>query len=120
MSHDDAALVSEHVACNSLMGVDSHGVVRFSQYMSLIESGVIDPAGTPLVVNEDPAMTRIDGGGGHGVPAMAQLAEFTAHKASTAGMATGALVNCGHTGRIGAYAEMIARQGCFAVIIGGG
>ena len=50
MSHDDAAMVSEHVVGNSLMGVDSHGAVRFSQYMSLIESGAIDPLGTPLVV----------------------------------------------------------------------
>jgi len=120
MSHDDATLVSDHVVVNSLMGVDSQGVVRFSQYMSLIESGAIDPAGTPLLVIDDPGMVRIDGRGGHGVPAMVQLAECTAQKARTAGMATGALVNCGHTGRIGAYAEMIARQGCFAVIIGGG
>ena len=120
MSHDDANMVSEHVVGNSLMGVDSHGVVRFSQYMSFIESGAINPSSTPLVVIDDPAMTRIDGGGGHGVPAMVQLAEYTAQKASSAGMATGTLVNCGHTGRIGAYAEMIARQGCFAVIIGGG
>ncbi len=58
MSHDDAAMVSEHVVGNSLMGVDSHGVVRFSQYMSLIESGAIDPLGTPLVVVDDAAMTQ--------------------------------------------------------------
>ena len=120
MSHDDAAMVSEHVVGNSLMGVDSHGVVRFAQYMSLIESGALNPAGTPLVVIDEPTMIRIDGRGGHGVPAMVQLAECTAQKARTAGMATGALVNCGHTGLIGAYAETIARQGCFAVIIGGG
>ena len=59
MSHDDATLVSDHVVVNSLMGVDSHGVVRFSQYMSLIESGAIDPAGTPLLVIDDPGMVRI-------------------------------------------------------------
>ena len=45
------------------------------------------------------------------------LAEYTANKARSAGMATGALIICGHTGRIGAYAETIARQGCFALII---
>tara|TARA_B100000959_G_scaffold234589_1_gene252482 strand:- start:3152 stop:4246 length:1095 start_codon:yes stop_codon:yes gene_type:complete len=120
MSDHSARSVSKHVVGNSLLGVDSHGIVRFPQYLELISAGSIDPAAEAVVVTDQPAFTRIDGQAGHGVPAMIRLAEYTANKARSAGMATGALINCGHTGRIGAYAETIARQGCFALIIGGG
>ena len=120
MSEPCARTVSQHVVGNSLLGVDSHGIVRFSQYLEFISAGSIDPSAGPLVVTDEDAFTRIDGRAGHGVPAMVHLAASTADKARRAGMASGALVNCGHTGRIGAYAESMARQGCFALIIGGG
>ena len=105
MSDLCARTVSQHVVGNSLLGVDSHGIVRFSQYLEFISAGSIDPSAGPLVVTDEDAFTRMDGRAGHGVPAMVRLAASTADKARSTGMASGALVNCGHTGRIGAYAE---------------
>ena len=53
MSELCARTVSQHVVGNSLLGVDSHGIVRFSQYLEFISAGSIDPAAGPLVVTDE-------------------------------------------------------------------
>jgi LDH2 family malate/lactate/ureidoglycolate dehydrogenase len=109
-----------HLIDNSLRGIDSHGIVRYGYYLEQIENGGFDPHGTISITRETANTTLLDGGGGHGIPAMRKAAEMTAAKALDVGVAAAAIRNCGHTGRVGAYAEAIARQDCFAMITGGG
>jgi LDH2 family malate/lactate/ureidoglycolate dehydrogenase len=45
---------------------------------------------------------------------------MTVQKVAHQPSAIAAVANCGHTGRIGAFAETIARAGCFALVLGGG
>lgn len=120
MSLATAVTVSAHVIGNALRGVDSHGVVRYVQYREQIIDGVFDPAGEPRLDVEHDTSIRVDGGGGHGVPAMQLAAQEVCLRAQQHGMASAAVVNCGHTGRIGAFAEVIARGNCFSMITGGG
>jgi LDH2 family malate/lactate/ureidoglycolate dehydrogenase len=120
MAERAAATVASHVMGNALRGVDSHGVVRFAQYREQIVEGIFDPAGEATVTSSDDSLIRVDGGGGHGVPAMQIAAETVLERAREHGMATATVINCGHTGRIGAFAETIARGNCLAVITGGG
>ena len=120
MAERAAGTVAAHVMGNALRGVDSHGVVRFAQYREQIVEGIFDPAGEATVTSSDDSLIRVDGGGGHGVPAMQLAAQEVCLRAQQHGMASAAVLNCGHTGRIGAFAEVIARGNCFSMITGGG
>lgn len=61
----------------------------------------------------------VDGNRGIGIPAMNQAMRHGCELAKANGISATALVNCGHTGRLGAFAEWGARQGCLNIIIGG-
>ena len=120
LPEDEAREVTAHVVDNSLCGMDSHGVVRLPYYLDLIAKGTVKADAEVRVVEDTATTVKVDGGGGLGIPAIRRTAVLTAAKAKAQKIAVGALVNCGHTGRIGAFAELIAREGCFAQIVGGG
>jgi LDH2 family malate/lactate/ureidoglycolate dehydrogenase len=65
-------------------------------------------------------MLHIDGAGGHGIVAMTRATEALIEMAGKRGMAAGGIVRCGHTGRMGAYAEAAANAGFMAISLGGG
>ena len=48
-SMDEAALISEHLVQASLMGYDSHGVIRICQYVGDVNKGRIVP-GAPVTL----------------------------------------------------------------------
>ena len=115
-----ADAIAEHLADASLCGVESHGVMRILQYARQFRSGYMSAAGKARVTKRDGQFLTIDGGGGHGIPAM-QLAFDTAIEAAVdTGMSVTAITNLGHTGRHGAFAELAAEAGMLSVLIGGG
>src|SRR5262249_34592368 len=63
---DVATTVAEHLVTSSLVGHDSHGVLRIAQYVEMIDSGMIKPAGRPQVVERFVAGAIIDGHSGFG------------------------------------------------------
>lgn len=120
LPEDAAREITAHVVDNSLCGMDSHGVARLPYYLDLIAKGTVRVDTEVRVIQETATTVKVDGGGALGIPAIRRAAVLTAAKAKAQKIAVGALINCGHTGRIGAFAELIAREGCFAQIIGGG
>lgn len=117
---DVAAAVAAHLADADLCGVASHGLTRLTQYVAQFESGYMRADGRPTRA-EGPAGTLcIDGGGGIGIPAMALAVEQACTAARASGIAALALRNCGHTGRLGAFAEAGAAERCLVLIVGGG
>ena len=115
-----ADAIAEHLAEASLCGVESHGVMRILQYAQQFKSGYMSAVGSARVAKRDGQFLTIDGGGGHGIPAM-QLAFDTAiETAVDTGMSVTAITNLGHTGRHGAFAELAAEAGMMSILIGGG
>src|SRR5450759_4332016 len=57
-----AERVSASLIENNLVGHDSHGVLRISQYTSEIASGIINPHGAIQVVKSSATTTLLDGG----------------------------------------------------------
>ena len=115
-----ADAIAEHLADASLCGVESHGVMRILQYARQFRSGYMSAGGEARVTKRDGQFLTIDGGGGHGIPAM-ELAFDTAIEAAVdTGMSVTAITNLGHTGRHGAFAELAAEAGMLSVLIGGG
>jgi uncharacterized oxidoreductase len=107
---DEASIVSRSLVDANLCGHDSHGIMRVPQYIELIRKGTYKP-GVPLtVINETPAILAMDANWGLGQVQAYRLMERLLPKARSLGIATGTLRNCGHTGRLGEYAEYAAQQ----------
>jgi uncharacterized oxidoreductase len=107
---EDAAVVANSLVDANLCGHDSHGVMRVPQYVDFLRKGTYK-AGAPLtVLNETPAVVAADGGWGLGQVQAHRLLGKLLPKAKQLGVGAGTLRNCGHTGRLGEYAEAAARE----------
>lgn len=106
----DAGVVSRSLVDANLCGHDSHGVMRVPQYLDFLRKGTYK-AGAPLtVISETPAVIAADAGWGLGQVQTYRLFEKLVPKAKALGVAVGTLRNCGHTGRLGEYAEFAAKE----------
>jgi uncharacterized oxidoreductase len=106
----DAALVARSLVDANLCGHDSHGVMRVPQYVDSIRKG-INKVGVPLtVLSETPAVVTTDAHWGLGQVQAYRLLDKLLPKARALGIAAGTLKHCGHTGRLGEYAEFVARE----------
>ena len=110
-SPQDARTVTDHLVESSLFGHDSHGTLRFYEYVYQIEDGVFNPRGRPSVVRDHSAMAVVDGGGALGQVGGHFAMELAISKARQSGVAAVALRNTSHVGRVGAYPLFAARQG---------
>jgi LDH2 family malate/lactate/ureidoglycolate dehydrogenase len=80
-----------------------------------IDKGVLAPSASPVVVSDTSARIAIDGQNTFGQVVGVAMAEAAVTAAKQSGIAFVTAANMGHTGRIGAYVEMIAREGCFGL-----
>lgn len=112
--------VAEHLVEADLMGVHSHGTMRLVSYSEHAANGLFDPAGTARLTVAEGGAPVVDGGNGFGMPAMRIGVEEGMRRAGETGIAVFGVVNVGHTGRIGAFAERAAEAGMVAIILGGG
>ena len=117
---DIAACVADSLVEANLKGVDSHGVMRLEWYLEQIREGVILPAARPSVERDQAGCALMRGNGAFGIYGMQIAADLAADKARKTQIAAVALTDVGHTGRLGQFAEQIADQGMFAMILGGG
>lgn len=117
---DIAAVVADTLVDSDLKGVESHGILRVPHYVQLIREGYIEPAGRPVVRQDQAAVLVLDGQRGFGHFALGELCDRVAAKATRTGIAFGGLVNATHTGRIGWFAERVAARAQAVQIQGGG
>src|SRR5262249_24995324 len=117
---DIAQCVAESLVDANLRGVDSHGVMRLEWYLEQIRDGIILPAARPSPQLDKGAAAIVSGNGAFGIYGMRVAADLAAAKARAHHVAAVALTDVGHTGRLGHFAEQIAAQGMFAMIMGGG
>jgi LDH2 family malate/lactate/ureidoglycolate dehydrogenase len=117
---DIAQYVSSSLVNSNLKGVDSHGVIRVSWYIELIQSGRIKPTARPVIQRETPSMAVVRGNSGFGIFAMGYAMEQAIQKAKASQVAAVGLIESTHTGRIGQFAEMAVEQHVVAIINGGG
>jgi LDH2 family malate/lactate/ureidoglycolate dehydrogenase len=112
-----AAVVIEHLVTAEAMGLRSHGVLRIPQYLDDIASGGIDPAAVPVITAPAPGRAVCDGNKCFGQVAGMAMAEEAVRRARDAGVAFVTGRHMGHTGRIGAYPEVIAAAGMVGVAV---
>ncbi len=116
---EHSQIVAEHLMDNNLAGHDSHGIIRIIQYLRQIKEGVIIPQARPEITYESAGTAQVDGHYGFGQVAAKFSTELAIKKAKENGVSCVAVRNLGHIGRLGAYTEMAARQGCAAILFCG-
>lgn len=119
-SREEAAAIARHLVDAESKAVHSHGVVRIPYYLELARTGQVTMNVTPSVRQADGAINLVDGGGGIGIPTFEFALDFAMDAARRHNCYATAIVNCGHTGRLGAYVERAASNGFMAITMGGG
>ncbi len=113
---DYADIVGRHLVDANLSGHDSHGVIRAPHYVRAIKSGELKPTAVPEIVEETASMAQICGHWTFGQVIAKQATEIAIDKARAQGVGLASMYHEGHTGRIGAYAEMGAEAGMASMI----
>lgn len=111
--------IARHLVEAEARDVPSHGVTRLAFYKGQIDRGFLDPRAVPRVLRDDGRLIQVDGAGGLGIPAANLLLERLLAATQAGGVAAAGLQNCGHTGRMGAYAERAAEAGTILLALGG-
>ncbi|HEY2786594.1 MAG TPA: Ldh family oxidoreductase [Fimbriiglobus sp.] len=107
----DAKTVAGHLVNANLCGHDSHGVMRVPQYVGFLKDGTYKANASFQIEHETPAAIAVDGEWGLGQVQAHRLLDRLFPKAKSMGVAAGSIKQCGHVGRLGAYAEAAAEQG---------
>ena len=111
--------VAEILVNANLAGHDSHGVLRIPAYLRGIEEGKLVPDAEPEVVRETANTMFFDGKQCFGHYTARQAMNRAIEKAKEADICSASVVNTGHIGRLGEYAEAAARAGCIGIITTG-
>lgn len=117
---DEATIVSQALVKASLLGHESHGVLRIGRYIDKIIRGTLDPRGQPSIQRCHGSTAVVDGALGFGQIAAQFGAKLAVGLAQNHGIGAVALSRTNHVGRLGDYAECIANAGCIALIFASG
>lgn len=115
MVEDYARSQAESLVWCNLHGIDSHGVLRVPWYVSLIESGEMNPKAQFKVLRETPATVLIDADRGPGPAATLFAIEEVGKRARVAGACWGVLRDNMHQGALAYYTRMLAADGLIGI-----
>lgn len=119
-SESNASEVAAHLVESERMGVSSHGMARLPQYVSEIKDGLLDPAASPVVDRRAGAVTAVDGRWTFGIVGGEAAAAEAGRSARKNGIGLASVRCVRHTGRLGAFSERLAREGCLAMVFASG
>jgi uncharacterized oxidoreductase len=108
---DEAACVARHLVDSNLCGHDSHGVIRVPRYLEYMAAGRVRPGQRLTVAFESDTVAVVDGNLGFGQVIAEQAMNLLAAKAKKSGLALTTIRNSAHVGRLGDWAEQLARHG---------
>lgn len=119
-SVENADIIADHLINNDMLGVEQQGALRFFEYVRFMDKGELDGSVIPDITDTGNGILRVDGKGGIGVVALHAATEAIKEQLKARPMAFAAITNCGHTGRVGAFVEDLAKNYCFGMAMGGG
>ncbi|HUV07570.1 MAG TPA: Ldh family oxidoreductase [Spirochaetia bacterium] len=117
---DLAAIVTDHLVDASLMGHDSHGLVRLILYTERIRNGMIVAGARPEIIRDTPVSAQVDAHWGFGQVAGHFGTELVVEKAMRNGLALVGVVGCNHLGCMGVYPALAAEKGVVLLALTGG
>lgn len=111
----DAEIVANALTRTSLWGVDSHGILRLTHYLTRIDMGSIDPRAAPVVTKSGPCTAQMDGADGLGILHATQGMQLAMDMAKENGVGIVGIGGSSHCGAIGLYTRQAARAHCIGV-----
>ena len=117
---DISKAVSSHLVDANLVGVESHGVMRVLEYADEVKSGILCASSRPELIKNDKSFLEINANSGIGIPALNLAYDECCNDAEDKGLSVMAVKDVGHTGRLGAYAEVAGERGFLTICLGGG
>jgi uncharacterized oxidoreductase len=114
--HEESTVISEILVRSSLMGHDSHGIVRFVEYINRLKAKELKPGAPFEIVQEAPCLAVVDGHGGWGALTARRAMQLAIEKARQSGVGTVVIRNCAHIGRLGEYSAMAAAAGMMGAV----
>ena len=117
LSTEEAQRIAHSLVLSNLMGHDSHGVIRVTQYIEALKEGIVHPDRCINIIRESDASALVDGGWGFGQTVCKQAMELAMEKASARSVAAVSLYNSSHIGRLGEYAEMAAEADMIGIVM---
>lgn len=112
-----ASRVAEHLVGANLVGVDSHGIIRIPLYIEWIKDGTINLNAKMEIIKETNLMALIDGHHAFGQVVADEASNIAINKTKKHGMSLVSVRNSSHIGRLGEYAEKIAKNDLVCVIM---
>jgi hydroxycarboxylate dehydrogenase B len=112
---EEADIAAGALVQSSLMGHDSHGVLRIPEYLGFLEDGSLKPRATMGVCRTGRGTASVDCGYGFGAVGGQRAMEVAVELAREQGTACVITRRCSHVGRLGAYVESAARAGLIAL-----
>ena len=112
---EEAEWVSNLLVKANLVGHDSHGVIRFIQYVRAIQKGDINPDAKAEVVSETRASALVNGNWGFGQVVAKKAMEIAISKARENTVGTVCVFNAYHIGRLADYTMMAVENDMIGV-----
>ncbi|MCL5103172.1 MAG: Ldh family oxidoreductase [Armatimonadetes bacterium] len=112
---DEAAIVADELVDSNLMGLDSHGVVRYIEYVGKVLEGKTKPGAPVRIVKDTPTVAVVDCGFNFGPVASTRMVNIVCEKARKNNIAYAVSKNCTHIGRLGGVVQKVAEQGLFGL-----
>jgi uncharacterized oxidoreductase len=112
---DEARATTGSLVTSSLMGHDSHGVLRIPEYLDAIAKGEIKTGIVPTVERTGPATAVVDCGDGFGAVGAEKAIRVAIEIAGESRTACVITRRCNHIGRVGAWVQLAADHGFVAL-----
>lgn len=110
LAHQDAETVADVLIWASLRGIDSHGVLRVTQYVHNIDIGFMNPKPKIRILNETPAILFIEADHAFGPVVTTFAMNQVIEKARKVGIGWALIRNTTHQAAMGYYALIAAKQ----------
>ncbi len=117
---DIARMVADSLVQTSLTGHDSHGIMRARLYVDMVRKGDLVPDARPRLRRRAGAIASVDCRRGFGQVGAQFGTALVAELAQEQGIGCVTLEEVNHVGRLGEYAETLARQGLVGIVFTSG
>ena len=111
-----AAEVARHLVSANLSGHDSHGMLRWPQYVAELDRGELDPSVRAQLLHETAATALFDAHRGFGHHSTMTATIWALSRAREHGVAAAAVRHSMHIGRLGEYTERLAADGLVGIV----
>ena len=120
VSREDAEVMAYVLVETDLMGVDTHGILKFPMYVSRAQKGGDNPKAKLKILKETPTTALCDGEGGYGQIMGWRGMELAVRKAEETGVGFVSIKNSNTLTACRIYSRMAAEHGCIGICITNG